>query len=669
MLGVGGVLAEAIADVTFRLAPIERVDADEMIDELRAQALLGPIRGEPAVDRERLADVLLGLSRVAVEDPDGRVDRPQPADRRRRGADRRRRARRGGSLSSPVDAAHFRALFDPRGVIVAGASAHPGKFGFVALHNILRCGYAGTVFATNLEGGSVLGIDTVRSVEEVPAGAADLVFVCTPAAANVALLKACAARGVRAAFVTSAGYGEAGSGRRGRAARARRSSRTSSASCWRGRTARASSRRPRACARRSSVPTRPPGRIGLASQSGNLVSALDEHVGAERRRHQPGDLGGQRCDGFGRGLPRLVRRRRPDVGRPRVRRRHRGRPRLLRAHRARSRRRKPVVLVKGGATAGGQRAAASHTGALATDDRVFEGVCRQAGVTRALGIEEAFEAAATFATQPLPRGPEHRGRDDRWRLGRHHRGRDRAQRASARAARRRPAGRDRREAPAALEPQQPGRPRRRRDARHDPRRARAGRAASVDRRGGVPRPRHPVERGEAHEDGRVLPRPRPRADRRLPRAAGRALRARRPPRSRPRPASRCSRRPSSRSRRPTTPDLQPCGPAGSSATRARIEPSAPSSTCGGTRATGTRTHEDVRARARARAAGDPRGRGRRCRVGASRRWRERSGCRGVGPHDASRDARAVRRVVWSTSSRSLWARLASLRPCSPSPHR
>ena len=69
MLGVGGVLAEAIADVTFRLAPIERVDADEMIGELRAQPLLGPMRGEPPVDRERLADVLLGLSRVAADDP------------------------------------------------------------------------------------------------------------------------------------------------------------------------------------------------------------------------------------------------------------------------------------------------------------------------------------------------------------------------------------------------------------------------------------------------------------------------------------------------------------------------------------------------------------------------------------------------------------------------
>jgi acetyl-CoA synthetase (ADP-forming) len=69
MLGIGGILAEAVADVAFRLVPIEPVDADEMIDDLRTQALLGPFRGEPAVERDALRAVLLGLSALATSDP------------------------------------------------------------------------------------------------------------------------------------------------------------------------------------------------------------------------------------------------------------------------------------------------------------------------------------------------------------------------------------------------------------------------------------------------------------------------------------------------------------------------------------------------------------------------------------------------------------------------
>lgn len=68
MLGVGGILAEAVADVAFRLVPITETDASEMIDDLATQKLLGEFRGEPAVDRGALAAVLLGLSRAAEAD-------------------------------------------------------------------------------------------------------------------------------------------------------------------------------------------------------------------------------------------------------------------------------------------------------------------------------------------------------------------------------------------------------------------------------------------------------------------------------------------------------------------------------------------------------------------------------------------------------------------------
>lgn len=70
MLGVGGVLAEAVADVALRLVPITDVDAAEMIDELRAQPLFGPFRGEPAVDRDAVVAVLTGLSRTAEAHPE-----------------------------------------------------------------------------------------------------------------------------------------------------------------------------------------------------------------------------------------------------------------------------------------------------------------------------------------------------------------------------------------------------------------------------------------------------------------------------------------------------------------------------------------------------------------------------------------------------------------------
>jgi acyl-CoA synthetase (NDP forming) len=295
------------------------------------------------------------------------------------------------------------ALFEPAGIIVAGASTHPAKFGFTALHNILSCGYAGRVHATNLEGERVLGVQTVRSVDELPNGAADLVFVCTPAAAVPDLLRACAAKGVRAAFVTSAGYGEAGEqGREAEAALVRLAAELGMVLA--GPNGQGLVSTPVSLCAQIVAPYPPRGHVSVASQSGNFVSSFLNYarqtgVGVARAV----SAGNAASVGIADYLDWYADDSESRVGLAYVEGIADGEAFAARLRSVAER--KPVVLVKGGATAGGQRAAASHTGSLATDDRVFDGVARQCGATRAATVEEAFEVAATFATQPLPAGP------------------------------------------------------------------------------------------------------------------------------------------------------------------------------------------------------------------------------------------------------------------------
>jgi acetyltransferase len=296
----------------------------------------------------------------------------------------------------------FRALFDPRGVVVAGASTHPGKFGFVALHNILANGYEGRVFATNRDAAPVLGIETVPSLDDIPAGEADLLFVCTPAVTNLDVLRSAAERGIRAAFLASAGYGEAGEeGRRAQdelVALAEELGILIVGPNGQGLVSTPSS----LCAQ-IVAPYPPAGRIGVASQSGNFVSSFMNYacatgVGISRAV----SAGNAAMVGVTDFLAFYAEDAETDVALAYVEGITDGR-RFFREL-SDVAERMPVVLVKGGATSGGARAAASHTGSLASDDRVFDGMCRQAGAIRARSIEEAYEVAASFATQPTPRG-------------------------------------------------------------------------------------------------------------------------------------------------------------------------------------------------------------------------------------------------------------------------
>ena len=411
MLGVGGVLAEAVADVVFRPAPLDAVTAHEMIDGLATQKLLGAFRGEAPVDRNALAAVLVGLGRVAAERPDVvSVDvnpliiagdgQPVAVDALVEIGDVARTV--SVARERPSDA-QFAALFEPRGVLVTGASTHPGKFGFVSLHNLLASGYEGAVFGTNLQGEEVLGVRTVADIDALPDGAIDLVFVCTPASANPDLLRACARKGVRAAFLTSAGYGEAGEeGRRAEAELVALADELGILLA--GPNGQGVVSTPAKLCAQIVAPYPPAGRIGVASQSGNFVSSFMNYARATgvgiSRAVSAGNAAAVTVADY---LDYYADDPATAVGLAYLEGITDGRSLMERL--ASVARRKPLVLVKGGATEGGARAAASHTGALAADDKVFDGFCRAAGITRASTVEEAFEAAATFATQPLPEGP------------------------------------------------------------------------------------------------------------------------------------------------------------------------------------------------------------------------------------------------------------------------
>jgi acetyltransferase len=297
----------------------------------------------------------------------------------------------------------FRALFDPAGVVVVGASTHPGKFGFVTLHNLLAAGYRGRVFAVNRDGDAVLGVPALADVADLPDGAADLAFLCTPPPLNAELVKACAAKGVRAVYVASGGYAESGEDGR-RAQDGLREAATAAGVLLVGPNGQGLVSTPASLCAQIVAPFPPPGAIGIASQSGNIVSSLLNQavrfgVGVSRAV----SVGNAAATGVADFLDYYADDPATTTAVAYIEGVGEGRALMDRLRAVAER--MPVVVAKGGRSPAGARAAASHTGALASDDRVFAGGCRQAGVVRVDGVEEAYEAAAAFATQPLPAGP------------------------------------------------------------------------------------------------------------------------------------------------------------------------------------------------------------------------------------------------------------------------
>ena len=416
MLGIGGIFAEVIQDVVFAPLPIDKSRALEMIDALKYKSMLQEFRGERAVNVGALADALVAMSAacdthkeivsidinplivqrdgslVAV---DALVEVLSPEKLRTTAT-----AKSNTQMSSHF--AQFDSLFSPRAIVVVGASSHPGKFGFVSLHNILSNKFAGKVYATNLAGEVILGIQTVASIDDLPMNEIDLAFFCTPASANPSLLRQCAARGIRAAFIASAGYREAGpSGEQ--AERDLVLLATELGMVIAGPNGQGVVSTPVSMCAQIVGPYPPRGAISVASQSGNFVSSFLNYarqtgVGIARAI----SAGNAAQTSVGDYLEWFSQDSETRVSLAYIESVNDGK--ALEASFSRALQNKPLVVVKGGATDLGSRAAQSHTGALASNDKIFDGLCRSTGASRAATVEEAFDIAATFATQPLPQG-------------------------------------------------------------------------------------------------------------------------------------------------------------------------------------------------------------------------------------------------------------------------
>lgn len=412
MLGMGGIFAEVIQDVVFAPMPIDLISANRMIDGLEHQSILEDFRGEQSVHRDALANALVALSAACDQHPEIQSIDINPLIVQRDGtlvavdalveirAEEIASAHATSRFIPQAD--HYRALFSPRAIVVVGASSHPGKFGFVSLHNILSNKFAGNVYATNLQKEEILGIQTVDSIDELPLNEIDLAFFCTPASANPDLLKQCAARGIHAAFIASAGYREAGSNGE-KAEQELVQLAADLGMLIAGPNGQGVVSTPVSMCAQIVGPYPPKGGISVASQSGNFVSSFLNYarqtgVGIARAI----SAGNAAQISVGDYLEWFSQDDETRVSLAYIESVTDGK--ALESSFSLALKNKPLVVVKGGATDAGSRAAQSHTGALASNDKIFDGLCRSTGASRAKTVEEGFDIAATFATQPLPRG-------------------------------------------------------------------------------------------------------------------------------------------------------------------------------------------------------------------------------------------------------------------------
>ena len=405
--GLGGVLVEVLKDITFRLAPASKADALSMLDGIAAAEILKGVRGAPPVNRAALATMIGNVSQLVADFPEVAEMDLNPVF-----------ASKAGAIAADVrivldftpPVARYRPsqeeivrqmnkVMRPDAVAVIGASDETGKIGNSVMKNLINGGYKGKIYPINPSADKIMGLQAYKSVKDVP-GNIDIAVFAIPAKFVPGALTEVGEKKIAGAILIPSGFAETGNmaGQVELVEIARKYGvRLMGPNIY------GFYYTPKNLCATFCTAYDVKGHAALSSQSGGIGMAIigfsrsakmgvSAIVGLGNKSDIDEDdlltffeqddnthIIAQHCEDLkdGRSFAEVAKR---------------------------VSKKKPVVMLKAGRTSMGARAASSHTGALAGNDKIYEDVLKQSGVIRARSLRDLLEFARGIPVLPTPKG-------------------------------------------------------------------------------------------------------------------------------------------------------------------------------------------------------------------------------------------------------------------------
>lgn len=405
--GLGGVLVEVLKDITFRLAPATKQDALSMLDGIQAHEMLKGVRGSDPANRDAIADIIVNVSQLITDFPEISEMDLNPVFATKSNAI-------AADVRIVVDFApaaprprpnhddivrQMNRIMKPKAVAVIGASAENGKIGNSVMKNLINGGYKGEIYPIHPKADEILGKKVYKSVKDVP-GEIDIAVFAIPANFVASALIECGEKKIVGAILIPSGYAETGNMK--------------------------GQEEIQAIGQKYGIRLMGPNIYGFYYTHANLCATFCtayDVKGSAALSSQSGGIG-MAIIGFSRsakmGVSAIVGLgNKSDIDEDDLLTffEQDDNTQIIAQHcedlkdgRAfaevakRVSKKKPIVVLKAGRTSAGAKAASSHTGALAGNDKIYEDVFNQSGVIRARSLRDMLEFARGIPVLPTPKG-------------------------------------------------------------------------------------------------------------------------------------------------------------------------------------------------------------------------------------------------------------------------